>query len=326
VFYIHPTEKWIDEVVRLMMEKQLKPDSSRFMIAFFSSLDTQYINYFKRNRAAISSFSGKNFHIFTPVIYEGNTIPDDDWRHMRDEFKAMGIPIESDPTFLFFSLEGGGCPKPGGWASFNYHPDFFACFASRWFKGFPTKLKHAIEACIDIDHPHFLAQKLSEIFTSENLVRHHLAPELERMIERKLPKSTVFISHSSKDKDFVQKLVHNLATDDSIRFWIDADEIHIGNDIQKTITHMLRASDTDYLLLVVSKHSTGSSWVNFELSQFIGFAEGKNIIPLLLDKGEHFPEPLDNVIRRLRYVDFSDGANWGDSISMLKTVLRPKGC
>jgi len=102
VFYIHPTEKWIDEVVRLMNEKHLRPDSSRFMIAFFSSLDTQYLNYFKRNRAVISSFSGKNFHIFTPVIYEGNTIPDDDWRHMRDEFKGMGIPIESDPTFLFF--------------------------------------------------------------------------------------------------------------------------------------------------------------------------------------------------------------------------------
>jgi hypothetical protein len=75
VWYIHPTEKWIEEVVRLMNEQQLKPEHSRFMIAFFSSLDNEYVDYFKNNKDRISSFSSKNFHIFTPLIYEGNIIP-----------------------------------------------------------------------------------------------------------------------------------------------------------------------------------------------------------------------------------------------------------
>ncbi len=323
MFYIHPTEQWIDEVVRLMNENQLKPDSSRFMIAFFSSLDNEYLDYFKSNKERISSYSGKNFHIFTPLIYEGSTIPDGDWRHFRREFQSMGIPLQSDPTFVFFNLEGGGIPKGDGWKTYHYYPAFFAGFACSSFGDFPTKLKRAIDACIDIKHTHLLSQRLSEIFLTENLIWHDIHhSQLRDTISRRLPKSTVFISHSSKDKPFVRRLVHELSTDNSLRVWIDENEIHAGDDIQRAITQSLRPTDTDWLLLVISEHSTESSWVNFEVSQFMGFADGKNIIPVVLAKGRHFPEPIDNLIRRLRYVDFSDETKWDDGVRDLKRVLQ----
>lgn len=102
MWYMVPTENWIEDVVRRMNERQLKPETSKFMIAFFSSMDLDFVRYFRENKAQISSFSGQNFHIFTPLIYEGNTIPDDEWRHMRKEFKSFGVPIENDPTFIFF--------------------------------------------------------------------------------------------------------------------------------------------------------------------------------------------------------------------------------
>jgi len=51
----------------------------------------------------------------------------------------------------------------------------------------------------------------------------------------------------------------------------------------------LRPTDTDWLLLVISEHSTESSWVNFEVSQFIGLSNGNNIIPVVLAKGASFP-------------------------------------
>lgn len=322
MFCIHPTEEWVEEVVRLMNEQQLSPDRSRFMIAFFSSLDNEYVNYFRRNKAQISSFSGKNFHIFTPLIYEGNTIPDDDWRRMRNEFKSLGVPIQSDPTFIFFSLEGGGSPKPGGWSTFHYYPEFFAGFACRSFRSFPSKLKQAIDACIDVEHTHLLPSRLSEIFESENLVlAGGIRGQFRDVIARKLPRSTVFVSHSSKDKPFVKKLIRELSTDGSIRFWIDENEIEAGDDIQQTITRALRASDTDYLLLVISESSTESSWVNFEVSQFIGFADGKNIIPVLISKGCRFPEPVDNLVRRLKYLDFTDPARWQENVEALKRTL-----
>ncbi|NIM10821.1 MAG: TIR domain-containing protein [Candidatus Aminicenantes bacterium] len=322
MFYIHPTEKWIQEVVRLMNEHQLKPDSSRFMIAFFSSLDNEFVDYFKNNKDRISSFSGKNFHIFTPLIYEGNIIPDDDWRHMRNEFKSFGIPLESGvPTFIFFSLESGGISEK----DWHYYPRFFAGFACSSFNNFPTKLKKAIDACIEIKHNYLLAQKLSEIFLSENLIWHnHIRGQLCDTITKQLPKSTVFISHSNKDKQFVKKIVHDLSIDDSVRFWIDENEIQAGDDIQGTITRSLRASDTNYLILVISKNSTESSWVNFEVSQFIGFSEGKNIIPVVLSKGHHFPEPIENLIKKLKYVDFTDDSKWNESVQALKKALMGK--
>src|SRR5690606_23879787 len=121
------------------------------------------------------------------------------------------------------------------------------------FGAFPTKLKKAIDACIEIKHTHVLAQKLSEIFLSENLIWHDIHnTQLSETISAKLPKSTVFVSHSSKDKKFVKRLIHELSSDDSIQFWIDEKEIYEGDDIQETITRNLRASDTDYLLLVIS--------------------------------------------------------------------------
>lgn len=323
MFYIHPTEKWIDEVVRLLNETQLKPDSSKFMIAFFSSLDNEYVDYFKNNKERISSYSGKNFHIFTPLIYEGNTIPDDDWRYMRHEFKSMGIPLQSDPTLLFFSLEGGGIPRSNdGWRTYEYRPAFFAGFTCVSFREFPTKLKRAIDACIEIDHAHVLAQRLTEIFRTENLIHHDMYAQLSDTISRRLPRSTVFVSHSSKDKAFVRRLLHELGSDPSLRLWIDENEIHAGADVQRVITQSLRPTDTDWLLLVISEHSTESSWVNFEVSQFIGFANGNNIIPVILTKDCHFPEPIDNLIRRLRYVDFSDEAKWKHGIEDIKRTLH----
>jgi hypothetical protein len=162
MWHIHPTEKWIDEVVRMMNEKQLKPENSRFMIAFFSSLDNDFVGYFKENKERISSFSGRNFHIFTPLIYEGNTIPDDEWRYMRNEFKSLGIPIQTDPTFIFFSLEGYTNARHHG----NYYPEFFAGFSCKSFNDFPSKLKNAIDTCVDTEDTHYLSQKLSEIFLS----------------------------------------------------------------------------------------------------------------------------------------------------------------
>ena len=92
MFHIQqPTEQWIDEVVNVINENQLKPEESKFMMAFFSSMDSEFVEYFQNNKTQISSFSGHNFHIFTPLIYEDRVIPDEEWRKMRNEFKSFSI-------------------------------------------------------------------------------------------------------------------------------------------------------------------------------------------------------------------------------------------
>ena len=316
MMYLAATEKWIEEVVRLMNERQLKPENSRFMIAFFSSMDNDFVSYFRDNKDRISSYSGRNFHIFTPLIYESYTIPDEQWRDMRNEFKHSGIPLTNDPTFVFFSLEGYTSARHHG-----YHPEFFAGFACNSFTNFPSKLKNTIDACVESEHPHRLAEKLTEIFASENILWHEHGGKLGETISRHLPKSTLFISHSSLDKPFVRKLVDELSKDNSINVWIDEKELLAGDDIQQTITKTLRY-ESDFFLLVISENSTKSSWVQFEVSQFMGFAEGKNLVPIVISKEHSFPKPIDNLITRLKYLDFTDETKWQANIQELKQVIK----
>ena len=94
MFHIQqPTEQWIDEVVNVINENQLKPEESKFMMAFFSSMDSEFVEYFQNNKTQISSFSGHNFHIFTPSYIEDRVIPDEEWRKMRNDSNLSGIPI-----------------------------------------------------------------------------------------------------------------------------------------------------------------------------------------------------------------------------------------
>jgi hypothetical protein len=316
MWHILPTEQWIDGVVKFINEKQLKPENSKFMMAFFSSMDTDFVDYFQKNKNQISSFSGFNFHIFTPLIYEDKVIPDEHWRYMRSEFNSLGIPVGTEPTFVFFNLDK--------YRHDRYEPTFFAGFECNSFNDFPRKLKNAIDKSIAINDTRDLAGKLSEIFLSRNIIPYDsVNHQLKETIARKLPQAKIFISHSSVDKPFVRKLEAELSKDKSLKFWIDENEILAGDDIQNSISKSL--SKSDYVLLIISDNSTKSSWVNFEVSQFMGFADNKNIIPIVISKGQKFSEPIDNLIRRLKYLDFSNESNWDKNIVAIKRALTGAG-
>lgn len=315
MWHIHPTEKWIEDVVKNINDKQLNIEDSKFMIAFFSSMDNDFVHYFQTNKNQISSFSGENFHIFTPVIFDDRVIPDEDWRYMRREFNTLGVPVNTEPTFVFFNLK----TSENG----SFEPNFFAGFTCETFDAFPNKLKNAIDSTVEIKDTKTLQQKLTEVFRSKNIIPYdNINKELKKTLTRKLPKSTIFISHSSVDKPFARKLMNELSADSDLKFWIDEQEILVGDDIQKTVTKNLKQSD--YLILIISENSIKSSWVNFEVTQFMGFANDKNIIPIIISKGQKFPEPLDNLIRRLKYLDFSDDNNWKRNTDEIKRLLTIK--
>ncbi|MEI6947342.1 toll/interleukin-1 receptor domain-containing protein [Paraflavisolibacter sp. H34] len=313
MWYIYPTEKWINEVVKLINEEQLNPEDSRFMIAFFSSMDFEFVDYFKTYKKQISSYSGANFHIFTPFIYEDSLVPDDQMRYMANEFRALGIPIQTNPTFVFFKLEKRGE---------SYEPNFFSGFELPTFNNFHVKLKEAIYYSSQTTDTGELERILMRTFGVRNIVDNYsIGRDLKDVISHKLPKSKIFVSHSSVDKPFVRKLISTLSGSD-LNFWIDEKEISGGDDIQYSISENLRASN--FLIAVISKDSVNSKWVKFELSQFMGIADNRNIIPIIIDKGEQFDEPIDNIIRRLKYLDFSDESNWDKNIVELKRLLTKK--
>jgi hypothetical protein len=73
-----------------------------------------------------------------------------------------------------------------------------------------------------------------------------------------------FISHSSQDAGFAEKLAEKL-TNAGVSVWYDNRKIQGGRPLETQFTRAIRASDR--LLLVVSQSSLARSWVAFEVGQ-----------------------------------------------------------
>jgi hypothetical protein len=56
--------------------------------------------------------------------------------------------------------------------------------------------------------------------------------------------------------------------------------------------------------------------------KIMGFANGRNTIPVLISKEHNFPKPIDNLITRLKYLDFTDETKWQANIQELKQVIK----
>ena len=314
MFSLDSTGKWLDSVIRSINEKQYDPTESRFILALFSSLDSECTSYFKDKKAQISAYTGSNVHVFTPLIYENNTVPDEELRIVEAEFTPPGGSFEPEPTFIFFELTE---ETKGG-----YRPHFFAAYRMPRCTDIASRLKRAFHACIPSkgNQVQSLPARLEAAFQTPNILRElGLAANLSDFITNKLPKKKVFISHSSQDKPFVRALVQDLINA-QLPVWIDEVELKPGDNIMQGVTQGIRASSN--LIVVVSEDSTKSKWVHSEISQFLALGADKRIIPILLSKGRKFPSPLETSLASLRYLDFSDETKRTKNIEELIAVLR----
>ncbi len=92
-----------------------------------------------------------------------------------------------------------------------------------------------------------------------------------------------FISYSSKDKQFVDKLYNDLIKND-VLVWFDDMDMRIGDDILDTITDNLRQQDK--LIIVLSKNSISSKWVEREVKSALRMEEQEDrnvIMPINID-------------------------------------------
>lgn len=139
---------------------------------------------------------------------------------MRNEFKALGIPVGIDPTFVFFSLD----------TRHRFEPLFFAGFTCSSFDNFPSKMKHVIETCIETGDIRLLANRLSEIFLSGNILPYDRVDyQLKETITRAIEKSES--SHPS------EKHKGDLAKSTSILFLAadptDASRLRLGEEFRE---------------------------------------------------------------------------------------------
>lgn len=98
--------------------------------------------------------------------------------------------------------------------------------------------------------------------------------------------SSVFLSHSHKDKDFVDRLAVDLRRHGHV-VWVDEAEIDVGDSLVEKIREGI--DRVDYVAAVISKASAKSSWVARELDLATNrelAAKKVVVLPLLLDNAK----------------------------------------
>ena len=123
--------------------------------------------------------------------------------------------------------------------------------------------------------------------------------------------SSIFICHSSRDKEFVRILKTRLSRF-NIRVWVDEDEIKGGESLIIAISNAI--SEMEYLGVVLSPNAVQSKWVQEELelalNQQIEKASVK-VIPILLRQCE-----IPSFLKGKKYINFTGwNKRKGDSLS-----------
>jgi len=123
--------------------------------------------------------------------------------------------------------------------------------------------------------------------------------------------SPLFISYSHGDSKFVNKIGDSL-NHKGIRYWRDIHELKAGR-IEKQIDHAIQQNPT--VLLVLSRRSLGSDWVEHEVRTARGLEKeiGRDVLcPVTLDgswKSNKWPKRVMEQIMEYNILDFSE---WKD--------------
>ena len=118
----------------------------------------------------------------------------------------------------------------------------------------------------------------------------------------------VFISHSSKDKLFVDMLVNDLLNHDIVP-WYDKWCMNVGDSLHKKIGDGI--TDCDYMIVVISPNSLKSKWVQQELNAGLARAledDSVFILPIFLEGTD---DSLPVFLKDKIYADFRSSYNSG---------------
>lgn len=135
---------------------------------------------------------------------------------------------------------------------------------------------------------------------------------------------SVFISYSSKDEEFAQRL-HDDLQDSGVRCWFAPEDLKIGARIRPTIDHQIRMREK--LIVIISENAMQSEWVGDEVEAALEQerVSSKDLLfPLRLD--EAVLNSRDDWAAKLkRRRNIGDFSKWKDDAAyqkMFKRLLR----
>jgi hypothetical protein len=134
----------------------------------------------------------------------------------------------------------------------------------------------------------------------------------------------VFLSHSTKDRAFVERELLRLLQAQGIDTWYAPDDISTAQEWERRIREGLQTCD--WFLIVLSPRSAASLWVQAELHWAVNPRWGR-IVPVLLESCD--PMAFHLRLQMLQYVDFSQAtpaarqkllATWGLGVDAAVSV------
>ena len=134
--------------------------------------------------------------------------------------------------------------------------------------------------------------------------------------------NSIFISYSSKDREFTSKLATDLKSR-GINVWFDQWKLKVGDSLIRKIGDAITAHD--YLIAVLSKASVQSAWVMKELSTgLIKELEERRVVvlPVVIDDCDIPTLLTDKVYADFRR-NYSSGLN--DLLDVFPGSLFPSG-
>jgi formylglycine-generating enzyme required for sulfatase activity len=130
--------------------------------------------------------------------------------------------------------------------------------------------------------------------------------------------SRVFISHSTKDREFVERVLVPALHGYGLETWYSREDIRAADSWHQSILEGLKSSD--WFLIVMSANSAKSEWVIDELHWAMGHRPLGRIVPVMIEECD----PYDFHIRlpRLQFVDY--GRDRERALAQLRAIwVRP---
>ncbi|WP_052714259.1 toll/interleukin-1 receptor domain-containing protein [Paenibacillus dauci] len=128
--------------------------------------------------------------------------------------------------------------------------------------------------------------------------------------------SSIFLSHNSKDKEFVRKLALRLQNY-NVKIWFDEAEIKVGDSLIKKIENGI--DDMEYLGVILSPNSIDSEWVNKEVEMALNeeiCGRKVKVLPLLYKKCT-----IPGFLKGKLYADFTTKKKFEESFEKLLITL-----
>ena len=179
-------------------------------------------------------------------------------------------------------------------------------------KGLESVL-HFAPSTIGIDTVYRSKGKIPEIFLLGCGVPEEFIANIPSLIGAMRPIEfySAFISYSSKDEEFAKRL-HSRLRDDRVRVWFAPEDLKIGDKLEPAIDEAIRIYDK--LMVVLSRSSIESAWVESEVRKALKKEAGRNetvLFPIRLDDAVmETTQQWAYELRRQRHV--GDFRNWKD--------------